>query len=239
MRRVLTSVGRSAGRWALRAALACSLALSLFLGAGQLVGSYRIVTVLSGSMSPGMPPGSAAVIRQVPVSSLAVGDVVTYVAPIPGRPVVTHRIVRLQRTDIGTILHTKGDANRAADPWQARLTGRTAWERVAVVPYLGTLVHDLRAPLVHDLTLYGGTLTFLLFGLRWLWRKPRHNPKRPAEGPGKRPLQRPVDRPATVPRPASARLAPTHARRRVTPGPALVMAGLLCGVALAIRRGRR
>ncbi|MGW9168089.1 hypothetical protein [Agromyces sp. NPDC055658] len=96
------------------AAAAGALCLVLVIAAVSL--GVGIVLFRTGSMSPTIPAGSAAVVREVPASSLAVGDVVT--VDRPGRLPVTHRVVAI---DDGVrpstrSLTLRGDANPVDDP---------------------------------------------------------------------------------------------------------------------------
>src|SRR5689334_10827494 len=70
-----------------------------------------IVLFRTGSMSPTIPVGSAALVREVPVRELHVGDVVT--VDRPGRLPVTHRIVAIDDAGAGGArrLTLRGDAN--------------------------------------------------------------------------------------------------------------------------------
>ncbi|WP_235934139.1 signal peptidase I [Agromyces humi] len=75
-----------------------------------------IVLFRTGSMSPTIPAGSAALVREVPVRELHVGDVVT--VDRPGRLPVTHRIVAIDDAGTGGArrLTLRGDANPVDDP---------------------------------------------------------------------------------------------------------------------------
>jgi signal peptidase len=100
-------------------------------------------TVLTGSMSPAMPPGTLVVVRPVPVEQIVDGSVITYQLE-SGRPtVVTHRVVATGITLGGERrFTTRGDANTAVDA----LPVRPVQVRGAVwysVPYLGHLNHML------------------------------------------------------------------------------------------------
>lgn len=116
------------------------LAFFLAVGVGPRTGRYRTLAVLSGSMEPGIPTGGMLVVTPLPTSELRVGDVITYNAPIGSRPLVTHRIIALSDRGPDPVIRTKGDANEAADPWVARLTGPTAWKARFSVPTLGRLL---------------------------------------------------------------------------------------------------
>ena len=166
---------RQAGQWAARLFLAAAGVVLAVVSLGPLTGAYRLATVLSGSMGPGMPVGSAAVLVPVDPAALRVGDVITFHAPTDERPVVTHRVVEIVEPGPHPVLRTKGDANASADAWEARLTGDRAWRRVAVIPYGGTVFRALRSAPVHHFTFRVLPL-FLLTGMLvsiWLPKRRR------------------------------------------------------------------
>jgi len=75
-----------------------------------------------------------------------VGDVITYEPPAGAGPagLVTHRIVWAGRSEAGTrVFRTKGDFNRAADPWSFSLQRPTQARAVFHVPYVGYLLAAL------------------------------------------------------------------------------------------------
>lgn len=93
-------------------------------------------TVLTGSMQPGMPPGTLIAVRQTPIEAVRVGDVVTYQIRSGDPAVVTHRVVGSTSSTGGDrLLITRGDANDADDPpvQQEQLRGTV----VLAVPFLG------------------------------------------------------------------------------------------------------
>lgn len=111
----------------------------------------QIVLFKTGSMSPTMPAGSAAISMPVAVSEIQVGDVVT-VRRIAGNLLVTHRVVELgQFTDTGRELILQGDANSLPDsrPYDVSQALRI----LTPVPGLGEVVQVLRIPAV------AGTMT--------------------------------------------------------------------------------
>lgn len=78
------------------------------------VGSYRWLTVLSGSMQPAFNPGDLIIDKKVDVSDLKVGDVVTYI--FGERFLSTHRVVEINKDNNGKLtFKTKGDNNKAVD----------------------------------------------------------------------------------------------------------------------------
>lgn len=115
---------------------ACLLAVTVGLLVPRLSGSTPY-TVLTGSMSPNLPPGTLVVVRPVDPGDITTGSVITYQLE-SGRPeVVTHRVVGV-RTDLtGEVQwETRGDANGAPDPEWVRpeqVRGQVWY----AVPYLG------------------------------------------------------------------------------------------------------
>src|SRR5665213_74097 len=77
---------------------------------------WKALSVPTGSMRPTIPPGSLVLMHSVPLSTLKVGDVITYTNPINMRSTITHRIVKTYKID-GKIpaFVTKGDANHISD----------------------------------------------------------------------------------------------------------------------------
>lgn len=83
-----------------------------FLFVMTVWGGIRPLTVMSGSMEPGIKTGSVAVISKkiTDFKDIGKGDVITFEI---GNSLVTHRVVEI--TEDGII--TKGDANNSEDSW--------------------------------------------------------------------------------------------------------------------------
>jgi signal peptidase len=101
---------------ALIAGIAAWIAPSLF--------GYSRYVITGPSMTGTHDKGSVVFEKPVPVSDLAVGDVITYLPPpdsgVPN--LVTHRILAMEPAEGGgTVLTTKGDANPTPDPWHFQL----------------------------------------------------------------------------------------------------------------------
>jgi signal peptidase I len=144
------------------------------LGVGPHVLGYRTLAMLSGSIRPTASPGDLLVVRPEPVSAVRIGQIITFIAPLPGSPVVSHRVVMVEHDAIGTVIHTRGDANAVDDAAQLRLKGDTAWHVVRVVPGLGRLVGALHQPGIRLVTVWLFPLWICLDALRLL------RPRRPA-----------------------------------------------------------
>jgi len=129
-----------------RALLAVGVLMLLGLAVLPRLGAYRTATVLTASMRPTFAPGDIVVTEPEPVSSVRVGQVISYRVPVGEHQIETHRVVKIVQGQ-GTsnpVIQTRGDANQANDPWTARLQGATAWRQVAVIPKLGYVVNALR-----------------------------------------------------------------------------------------------
>src|SRR5438067_5027086 len=117
-----SAIGRRACKIVLDAlAIGGMLALA-GLGLGPRTGRYRTMTVLSGSMRPGMPEGSVVVLVPEPARRVRRGQVIAYNVPVDDHHVVAHRIVEVITPGPQPVIRTKGDANPTPDPWTATLT---------------------------------------------------------------------------------------------------------------------
>lgn len=157
---LLRRVGGVVGTLAALAAVAVALAVAVV----PALGGATVYTVLSPSMVPTLPPGTAVVVRPRPVGSIVVGDVVTFTARDPASTatrVVTHRVVAVQP---GPALVTRGDANPDPDPGTvapADVRG-VLWYSV---PWVGRAAEALRSS---SGLLVGGGAVLLLVGLALL-----------------------------------------------------------------------
>lgn len=111
-RRVLSFVGQVAA-WSVILVVGAVLAIAVVI---PRVGGATPYTVLTGSMSPSMPPGTLAVVRPVAAEDIGVGTVITYQLHSGQPTVVTHRVVAVGVNAEGDrVFTTRGDANNAAD----------------------------------------------------------------------------------------------------------------------------
>ena len=100
------------------------------------------LTVLTGSMTPGIPVGSVVVDRPVDPGTLKVGDIATYQRAAGKAEYITHRIIKIDTTKSPTMFTFKGDANRGADALAVPATAirGKVWFHV---PYLGAIRDSL------------------------------------------------------------------------------------------------
>ena len=138
---------RQSGFAALTQAVAAGLSAGLLLlvlgvailviAVPALVGGMPL-TILTGSMSPSMPPGTLVVVKPTPVDEIQVGDVLTFQLESGKPALVTHRVVA-RVTDTGSDairFVTQGDANARPDESEVlpvQVKG-TVW---FAVPWLG------------------------------------------------------------------------------------------------------
>ena len=76
-------------------------------------------TILTGSMRPGLPPGTLVVIKPVDPDDIRIGTVVTYQLHSGEPVVVTHRVIAIHAPNLPggePSFTTKGDANSLPDP---------------------------------------------------------------------------------------------------------------------------
>jgi signal peptidase len=211
---------RCAGRLLRAAGTAVVVAVAL-AGAGLFValgvlphtGSYRTMTVLSGSMRPTIRPGSVVVVRRIRLQDVRPGDVVAFQAPIPGHPTVTHRITEVVRGGDRPLVHTKGDANSSADPWVAQLGPGAGWRVVTSVPGAGRLVHATQTPAGHRVVTLGFPGLFLVVWMASLVGRGTGSPGDPTVLDGRRLLLTPMPEPARRTRRVHRHRAPSSALR--------------------------
>lgn len=134
-------LGLSGGLLALVAALAAAAVIIPFL-----TGSVAL-TVLTGSMEPGLPPGTLVVVRPTPPVNIRIGDVMTYQIESGKPEVVTHRVIGVVASSDGSrTFTTQGDNNPQADPNQVveeQVKG-TVWYSIPLLGYLAVWLGDGR-----------------------------------------------------------------------------------------------
>jgi signal peptidase I len=163
------TAARLAADLALKLVLAAALAVFVLLALIPHLGLYRSETVLSGSMRPKFSTGDLVIVTPEAARDVRVGQVISLHIPVGDHHVQTHRVVQVVRGGKHPVIRTKGDANKAPDPWTARLDGSTAWQVRLVVPKLGWLIVWLRSPWLRLLTVFVAPALFALVALRRIW----------------------------------------------------------------------
>ncbi|MFD6897825.1 signal peptidase I [Rhodococcus sp. NPDC060086] len=82
--------------------------------------NISLIMFKTGSMSPTIPAGSLAVVKEISADDIAIGDVVT--VDRPGELPVTHRVIAVHPQGVGeALIEMKGDANPGPDPGMYRV----------------------------------------------------------------------------------------------------------------------
>ncbi|MCL2470214.1 MAG: signal peptidase I [Propionibacteriaceae bacterium] len=98
------------------------------------------LTVLTGSMEPGIMPGDVVVTKGVDpqvIDSLQVGDIIVFLPYADDPTIVTHRIVGISASASGRAFITQGDNNNVVDEWNPVRAEQIRGELVYVVPKVG------------------------------------------------------------------------------------------------------
>lgn len=131
------------------------------------------LTVLTGSMTPGIPVGSVVIVRPVDPATLRVGDVATYQVEEGKEVFITHRVTKVRTNGDDLRFRFQGDANRAPDR-ELVPAGAVRGKVWFHVPYVGGFRDALRGKggiaLLGTLLLGGYAATQIATGLR-SWRK--------------------------------------------------------------------
>ncbi|MGP6174745.1 signal peptidase I [Corynebacterium sp. A21] len=119
---------------------------------GAVIAAYifgvNIMMFKTGSMSPGIPAGSVALVREIPAAEAEIGDVIT--VERPGQLPITHRVISNEsdpeNLPNGQIIEMKGDDNPNPDPfpYQVEEVKLLFWSQ----PELGHVVAGLADPRV-------------------------------------------------------------------------------------------
>ncbi len=111
---------------------------SRIYGGGPAIFGQRMLIVMSGSMEPKIHTGS--VIFDNPnfqISSLKVGNIITFKPPTNPNILITHRIYRVVKQNGQEGFMTKGDANAVQDGWVVPTKNIVATYDHLTIPYLG------------------------------------------------------------------------------------------------------
>jgi len=101
---------------------------------------YRLMVVLSGSMSPVFEAGDViAVSGQKKQTEYQKGDVITFKDPEDTKRIVTHRVAEVIEDDTGVSYRTKGDANESIDLKLVPASNVIGQQTISI-PYFGRVV---------------------------------------------------------------------------------------------------
>ena len=150
--------------------LGCAVLAILLTTVAMALGFVRFTVVDSGSMRPTLDPGDVVVLKSERSADVAVGQIVAFHPPGKPHLTVIHRIRSIEHNRRQIVIHTKGDANNAGDPWRATIAGSTVWREDMKLPLIGYLVAWAQQPAIR-LGVLGVMLALALgISLSWIWR---------------------------------------------------------------------
>lgn len=169
-----TKIVKRTGNAVITVAAVIATAVAALMLLPGVLGLDRYV-ITGGSMSGTFERGTLVFERQVPVSDLEVGDVITYLPPAQSgvTELVTHRIISIEPAAPGSdqlVFQTKGDANEAADPWTFQLSQPVQPRVEGWLPEVGWIFIALTLPLVRMLVIGLPAAVVALYFLRDLGR---------------------------------------------------------------------
>ncbi|MDT0184854.1 signal peptidase I [Microbacterium sp. ARD31] len=170
---------RTAGNAIVTIVAIVGTAIAALMFVPSLFGLDRYV-ITGGSMSGTFERGALVFERQVPVSDLREGDIITYLPPSDSgiTELVTHRIVSITAsTDphASPTFQTRGDANDSVDPWTFTLASAVQPRVDGWLPEVGWVFIALAQPGIRMLAIgVPAALIGLLFlkDLMMAWRRP-------------------------------------------------------------------
>jgi signal peptidase I len=174
---------RGTVRVVVRLAAVTAVAIGLLVAVPAVLG-FQTYAITTGSMTGTADAGSLVIAEPVPVTDLAVGDVITYLPPPDSGVdhVVTHRLVVVDEVDGVRTMRTQGDANATPDPWEFVLDDTLQPRMVVAVPYAGLPVLWLADATVRMLAIGLPAAVVALLSLLEVVRVFRE-PETPADGP--------------------------------------------------------
>ncbi|MCL2481941.1 MAG: signal peptidase I [Propionibacteriaceae bacterium] len=126
--------------WITTVAVLGILCLAVILVVVPKVMGGTSLTVLTGSMKPGIMPGDVVVTKAVNpevIAALKVGDIIVFLPYADDSMVVTHRIIGVSSGSDGRSFITQGDNNNAPDEWNPVRADQIRGQMMYVVPKIG------------------------------------------------------------------------------------------------------
>lgn len=139
--------------------------------------NISLIMFKTGSMSPTIPTGSVAVVKEISADEIRVGDVIT-VDREEGQLPVTHRVVEVYPQSPGeALVQMKGDANPNVDPGMYRV--ETVRKVLWSVPELAKVIVWFGNPFV-----LGGISLLAALGVLWAFWPKGEDADNTSDGPG-------------------------------------------------------
>ena len=132
---------------------------------------HEILTVLSGSMEPGIKTGS--IISVTPITNtngLKKGDIITFKAVDAPNILITHRIIDIQKAGDTLQYITKGDNNDGRDSLPVPAAHVVAHYDHLTVPFIGYLLTFVKSTLGAILMLLVPGALMVLWSTFTIWK---------------------------------------------------------------------
>lgn len=139
-----------------------SFILFVLLIFGVLTDTYRVVPILSGSMSPSLEKGSLAIVVKKDIVKLEKGEITVFQAPNKGKNLIAHRIHKINEENDKLLFRTKGDANTSPDSWEFYFEKRQTWVVAYNIPHLGKVFLFFDKPKARTAFLTFGAIFYLV-----------------------------------------------------------------------------
>ncbi|WP_066315654.1 signal peptidase I SipW [Bacillus sp. FJAT-29814] len=144
---------------------------SKIAGGTPKIFGYEVLTVLSGSMEPGIKTGSIIAVKPVnDPTKLQKGDVITFKAADNPNILITHRITEVQKVDSTVQYVTKGDNNDAKDPSPVTTDRVVAEYKGFTIPYVGQFMAFLQSKAGAIYLLIVPGVLMILWSIFSIWR---------------------------------------------------------------------
>jgi signal peptidase I len=140
-------------------------------GGTPRVFGHEFLTVLSGSMEPGIKTGS--IISVTPINypiKFKKGDVITFKATDAPNKLITHRIIDVQTIDSSVQYVTKGDNNDAKDTSPVLASNVVAKYDNFTIPYVGYLLSFVKSKMGAVLMLIVPGVLMILWSVISIWK---------------------------------------------------------------------
>ena len=154
-----------------------AVALSAVVAISVVTLHLGVRAVLTGSMRPDYGPGAILLTARIPVSSIRPGMIVLFVPPGETSE-FAHRVISVTGPPDAPIIRTKGDANKAPDPWHAKLVTPYANKVIGSLPGIGRVFVAIRGTGQIIIALIGGLIAAWA-GSKWILGSPRTSRRRP------------------------------------------------------------
>lgn len=140
-------------------------------GGTPKVFGYELMTVLSGSMEPGIKTGSIIAVKPVKDPTKFIkGDVITFKAADNPNTLITHRILEVQKVDSSVQYITKGDNNDSKDPSPVTVGNVVAEYSGFTIPFIGKIMAFIQSKTGAIYLLIIPGVLMILWSVFSIWR---------------------------------------------------------------------